>query len=592
MQLMLLLLLLSPDAVYLEHRVLLDCSSPDSGYTEITSETVVPLTARGVRRYREIVSSYRNTWESLEIDASVSHWRPGRGEDPAEVDEEPHSVLLQQGRLESTLREVTIFFPGLEIGDTLHVRIEREIRRLPLDDLYSYTFYAASRDSVARGVFKVLWPRDRDLLVSSAGEFQTDTVPGEDGTSRLFVWESAPCSPLPRLPFSRDRAARSPHVNVAAYSAPEVSRKLYSVMVDRCMTGDPALADSVIRLAGSDPESLCRWIGEEIEYLSGDWGADPGYSPREPQITLIDRAGVCRDRAVLLLWLLRRAGYSSRAVLTSISGHLPAYHGSRSFDHMLVETEHAGETLYLDPSGTCSRYVPGVLRGRPYLSLSSRGSPLDTFPDNISSDSLIIDIEGEYLADSSMIRGSLTVDFSGSALELYGSMLSSVGPSSEKELLLRLFGCLPGSRLEARGDPADPETGLRVVGTGRWMCAGLTTAEADYVLLPGLETMDVPGGRAAAMILPGFRDLVTIETPSTALLNMRITGFGQAGVSLPEPVETENFACTSILRGDTVVFRQALNLQPHLPEPSELHSLRNSLETMLSAQYRTVKVYR
>ncbi|MBD3279017.1 MAG: DUF3857 domain-containing protein [Candidatus Aegiribacteria sp.] len=592
MQLLLLLLLLSPDAVYLEHRVLLDCSSPDSGYTEITSETVVPLSARGVQRYSQIVSSFRNTWESLRIEASVSHWRPGRGEDPAEIHEEPHSVLLQQGRLESSLREVTIFFPGLEIGDTLHIRIERNIQRLPLDDLYSHTFYAASRDSIARGVFKVLWPREKQLLVSSDGDFETYTVPGEDGNSTLFVWESPPFSPLPRLPFSRDRASMSPHVNVAGHSAPEVSRKLYEVMIEQCLTEDPALADSVIRLVGDDPLNLCRWVSHEIEYLSGDWGSDPGYSPRSPQLTVNERAGVCRDRAVLLLWLLSRVGYSPRAVLTSISGHLPEYPGSRSFDHMLVEVEDEEGTLYLDPSGSCSRSVSSVLRGRPYLPLSSPGSSLDTFPDTRSFDSLLIDIEGVYLADSSIIRGNLNVDFSGSVLQLYGSMLSSVGSSNLKDLLTRLFGCLQGSDLAVVGDLEDPEAGLRVEGTGAWMCTVLSSGEAYYVLLPGLETMDVPGGRAAALILPGFRDLVTIETPCTAFLNMRIAGFGPESVSLPEPVETDNFSCSSSLRGDTLIFRQILNLQPHLPEPSELEMLRNSLTLMLSAQHRTVKVHR
>ena len=41
MALILLLILSSPDVVYLEHSITLDCSSPESGYVEITHEIIV-----------------------------------------------------------------------------------------------------------------------------------------------------------------------------------------------------------------------------------------------------------------------------------------------------------------------------------------------------------------------------------------------------------------------------------------------------------------------------------------------------------------------------------------------------------------------
>jgi len=294
-----------PDAVYLQHSITLDCSSPDSGYLETTREIIVPLTAAGVERYSRISASFRNTWESLEVIASVIHWRSGRGGDEGILREDPHSSLLHSNRLESSLRQVFIEFPGIEIGDTLKIEIKRKIRYLPMGDYYSYTFYAASRDSIHNGVFKVLWPSSREMYIQTEGAFEYRDYTIDDGIE-CMVWRSPPQAPLPYLPFSSDPASISSFVTVSNHSPEDVSRGLYPKLDLNCMVECPALADSIIGIAGNTPQRLSAWVSEEIEYLSGNWGSDPGYSPRNPAETLEEMAGVCRDKTVLLLWLLRQ----------------------------------------------------------------------------------------------------------------------------------------------------------------------------------------------------------------------------------------------------------------------------------------------
>ncbi|MEN8209303.1 MAG: DUF3857 domain-containing protein, partial [Candidatus Fermentibacteria bacterium] len=378
MYLLLLILTSIPDAVYMEHSVTLDCSSPESGYIETTREVIVPLTSAGVERYSKIAASFRNTWESLDINASISHWRSGRGEDSAILHENPHSSLLQSGRLESSLRQVIIEFPGIEIGDTLEVEIIRRISHLPMGDYYSYTFYASSRDSIHNGIFKVLWPPEREIHIQSEGVFEFQDYTLENGTE-CMIWKSAPQFPVPYLPFSPDPASISYFVTVSSHSPDDVSRGLYSILDRNCMVDSSALADSIIEIAGNRPENLCAWVSDEIDYLSGNWGSDPGYSPRNPAETLHDMAGVCRDKAVLLLWLLRRAGYIPAAVLTSLSGDIGSYPGSRSFDHMLVSIkDSSGRTLFLDPTNSfASEGYTYTLRGMGYLPLTPSGSSIE-----------------------------------------------------------------------------------------------------------------------------------------------------------------------------------------------------------------------
>ncbi|MCK4672047.1 MAG: DUF3857 domain-containing protein, partial [Candidatus Aegiribacteria sp.] len=330
------IMLASPDAVFLNHDVTLYCSSPDSGYEEVTSEVIIPLTARGVERYRELVSSFRNTWESLEISiAEIRHWRPGRGTNRAVLREIPHRSLLPGGRLESSLRELFVEFPGIEIGDTLFIEIRRHIDYLPMDDFYTYTFYAAARDSISAGSFRVFWPDDREIHIASNDFPEPEIIPINDSTV-CFSWNTYSHSPIATLPFTRSTAECSPSLTISSHQPSDVSAGLFIVLVEKLMQDYAPVADSILSVTGYEPLNIACWVSEEIVYLSGNWGRDPGYSPRLPLETLNEHAGVCRDKAVLLLWLLRRAGHDPYAVLTSMSRSITEFVGSRSFDHMLV----------------------------------------------------------------------------------------------------------------------------------------------------------------------------------------------------------------------------------------------------------------
>ena len=578
-----------PDAVYLEHSITLDCSSPDSGYFETTREIIVPLTAAGVARYGKISASFRNTWESIEVTASISHWRSGRGEDRAILLEAPHSALLTDGRLESSLRQVLIEFPGIEIGDTLKVEIRRNIRYLPMGDFYSYTFYSASRDSIHSAVFKVLWPSAREIHIQSEGVFEYQSYTHGIGTE-CMIWRSAPSDPIPYLPFSPDPSSISSSVTVSSHLPEDVSMGLYPVLDRNCMVDYSTLADSIIMLAGSRPDDLCSWVSREIEYLSGDWGSDPGYSPRNPAQTLGEMSGVCRDKTVLLLWLLRRAGYEPTAILTSVSSDLVSYPGSRSFDHMLVKLrDSTGNTVYFDPTNSfASSGFTYTLSGWGYLPLTPSGSPLEYFPDYSAEDTLSILIEASLNEESSIISGNISISFGGAAKELFRSMISAVEPAEMNLLIERLFGLLPGAELLVDENPSSSGTPMRVEGTGRWECGIIPTEDILYLILPGLETLDVVSSRAAAYILPRFREDVHIETPYTAHLRILLTDLPAGYPELPQSCETENYSVRVTLSDDSLVLDEYLTLQPAFPDRDQLRDIRKGLLAGLSASSRTV----
>ncbi len=584
------IMLATPDAVFLNHDVTLYCSSPDSGYEEVTIEVIIPLTARGVERYREVVSSFRNTWESLEIStAEIRHWRSGRGSDRAVLREIPHRSLLPGGRLESSLRELFVEFPGIEIGDTLFIEIRRHIDYLPLDDFYAYTFYAAARDSINAGSFRVFWPADREIHISFTDLPKPEIILIND-TTVCFSWNTYSQRPIATLPFTRSTAECSPSITIASHQPSDVSAGLF-VVLDRTLMQDyEPVADSILAVTGYEPVNITRWVSEEIEYLSGNWGRDPGYSPRYPLETLDEHAGVCRDKAVLLLWLLRRAGHDPYAVLTSTSRSITEFVGSRSFDHMLVALDlNSDEVLYLDPSNTSLEDgYSYMLRGAAYLPLTASGNELMCFPDRCNRDSLSILIEGTVDADSEIIRGDINITVSGAAGELFRSMLAGVPPERTSALLETLFGLIPGSYIHIDGDPEITGQPLSLHGSGSWECSIIRKENSLYMLLPGLETIDIISSRASAFLLPDIRDNVFIETTYIAYLRLKLTGLPSGSPEIPDPYFESNYSIEFQHNSDTLIMEESMSLLPMIPDLNQLDDLRSGLLSRMSGYFRTV----
>ncbi|MEN8209263.1 MAG: hypothetical protein ABFR50_08430, partial [Candidatus Fermentibacteria bacterium] len=210
------------------------------------------------------------------------------------------------------------------------------------------------------------------------------------------------------------------------------------------------------------------------------------------------------------------------------------------------------------------------------------------FPDNSPGDLLSIRIEGSLIEDSSLISGNISVNFEGSAEELFRSMLSSVEPSERDLLIERLFGLLPDSEVMIEGDPSSIASPLRLHGTGKWNCGLQRTGNAVYLLLPGLEALDIVTSRAAAYILPRFREDIHIETPYSAFLSITLTDIPSGHPFLPDPLDTDTYSISISCADGALLLEESFSLQSCLPDALQLLEMRGGLLARLSSSARTV----
>jgi transglutaminase-like putative cysteine protease len=101
--------------------------------------------------------------------------------------------------------------------------------------------------------------------------------------------------------------------------------------------------------------ALTHWVAENIRYIGLHMGEGEGYTLHPASMTLRDRGGVCKDKAGILVALLRAAGLEAFAGMT-MAGERIERIAADQFNHCItVWRRPDGTTRLLDPT-----WVPGV----------------------------------------------------------------------------------------------------------------------------------------------------------------------------------------------------------------------------------------
>jgi len=95
---------------------------------------------------------------------------------------------------------------------------------------------------------------------------------------------------------------------------------------------------------------LTHWAGDEIRYLGLSMGKGEGYTLHDGKTIITDRCGVCKDKASILVTLLRAAGFEAYAAMT-MAGSKIEYIPADQFNHSVTVVKlKDGKFHLLDPT--------------------------------------------------------------------------------------------------------------------------------------------------------------------------------------------------------------------------------------------------
>ncbi len=229
-------------------------------------------------------------------------------------------------------------------------------------------------------------------------------------------------------------------------STPEIDQK-----VNEILKGAKNELDSVSRLT--------HWVADEIRYFGLSMGKGEGFTLHKGSMNYLDRCGVCKDKAGMLVTMLRSAGFESYAAMT-MAGSRIDYIPADQFNHSVVVVKLSDGKLHpLDPT-----WVPFIRelwssaeQQQNYLPGTPEGSDLLETPTS-SPENHYIKIKGSSVLDKNgTLTGTINIEAEGQTdAALRRLFTSSRKAQWEQNLKNQLLDVCPQAVITTIDYNADP----------------------------------------------------------------------------------------------------------------------------------------
>ncbi|HEY2515404.1 MAG TPA: DUF3857 domain-containing transglutaminase family protein [Polyangiaceae bacterium] len=204
---------------------------------------------------------------------------------------------------------------------------------------------------------RLVSPADRPIVAHSVG---VDLAPVErvEGGVRELVWERAAVPPPPEEDRIPSWSVTYPYVSFSEFPTwSDVARWAVPIFARAAETTPPIAAKAAEIAAsagGLEARALAalRFVQDDVRYLGIEMGAN-SHRPHDAAQVLDQRFGDCKDKAVLLVSLLRALGIEAAPALVDawawdhVSSRPPS---PFAFNHAIVRLKLAGREVWVDPT--------------------------------------------------------------------------------------------------------------------------------------------------------------------------------------------------------------------------------------------------
>ena len=218
------------------------------------------------------------------------------------------------------VRSRVVRFPALEKQDV----IELEYRLSPTTNVNPYGNYLGGLVVFRSGVPEQM---QRYVLITSAGrhlnvvqERMSPAVVTVQGNERVYRWEAHDLAALPSEPRGPSVTEIAPYVHVSTFDSWQELGRWYARMIQPQLALDADLRDAAARILNgkrSEREkigAIHEFVLRNTHYVALEFGVY-SYKPYPVSQTYARRFGDCKDKASLMIALLRYAGIDADIAL-------------------------------------------------------------------------------------------------------------------------------------------------------------------------------------------------------------------------------------------------------------------------------------
>lgn len=361
-------------------------------------------------------------------------------------------------------RVLRVNIPKLETGDIVHSIVRQTTERPIIPGEFDDENIFEGPGYIRHLAYEIHAPADHPLQCIALRDEVPGTVKNVVETNAdntlTYHWE---INDVPRM---FDEPAMPPYEMVlqrlpvsTAPDWPSISKWYWNLSQSHLNAITPEMKQTVADLttgAKTDMDkiqALFYYVSKNIRYMGLTPEKDrPGFEPHDVSITYEKKYGVCRDKAALLVSLLRTAGFNAYPVLINVGAKLDPEVASPDFDHAIVAVElKKGDYQLMDPTDENTlELLPSYDCDRSYLVCRPEGENLLTSPVPPVDDHLMRVTTTGVLNPDGRLEAKSELSFAGVNDDEYRNAFSHMKPDDEERFFeSALKASLPGAKLKS-----------------------------------------------------------------------------------------------------------------------------------------------
>jgi hypothetical protein len=359
--------------------------------------------------------------------------------------------------------------PNLQVGDIIH-EISKDItHKAPMENNFFDRISIENYSTIYKNYYKLTAPKDLNINVIHINKKENLAKFEEkvEGNNKVYT-----CSfnYIPQIIYEPGMDADdffSYYIMLTTVDSWQDISKWYYGLVNNHLKTNKAIKDKVAEItkdAKNNEEKISKlfyWVAQKVRYLGVDKEKNrPGLEPHDVTYTFETRGGVCRDKAALLVAMLREAGIQSDVILISAGYQLNHKAPVMWFNHAIaIAYDDKGEPLHiLDPTNeTTKDYLPQYEEDNTYLIARKEGADLKIVPVSpASKNNTNININISVDANNNA-NGKVKITYSGLADTYIRGQLMRYTPSKRKELFQKMIAKIHPAAIIKDYKISDPE---------------------------------------------------------------------------------------------------------------------------------------
>ena len=387
--------------------------------------------------------------------------------------------------------------PNLEVGDIVHKKYKNITHKTYMDNNFFDRISVENYSAIYKNYYELTAPKDLKINVvhinkkDGLAKFDIQTK----GDKNIYTCSFDYIPQIIYEPGMDDSDFFAYYIMLTTVDSWEYISKWYYGLVKDHLKTNKAIKDKVAELTKdckNNEEKIAKlfyWVAQKVRYLGVDKEKNrPGLEPHDVTYTFETRGGVCRDKAALLVAMLREAGVPSDVILISAGMQLNKKAPVMWFNHAIaIAYDENGKPLHiLDPTNETSKdYLPQYEEDNTYLIARKEGADLQIVPvsppeKNNTSIDIALKID-----DNKNAKGSVRITFSGLADTYIRGSLMRKSPVQRKEMLQStIYKIHPGAEI-SDFKISDPENkSENIVMEANFDIKGYVDTDDNHIFVP------------------------------------------------------------------------------------------------------------